>query len=64
MQNINGLMFCRRIALLEHYKNPGPNRSGISDLKIRGPKNDPKIAKIWVDEIRKFHFLSKLSVQI
>ncbi len=68
MQNKTGLEICRialqRIVLLKVYKKPGPNRSGISDLKFRGQKKCPKTAQIWVVEIRKFQFLSKLSVQI
>ncbi len=51
MQNKNGLKICgiilQRIALLKVYKNPGQHRSGISDLKFRGPKKGPKTAKIW-----------------
>ncbi len=44
MQNKNGLEICRialqGIALLSVYINPGPNRSGISDLKIRVVKKN------------------------
>ncbi len=50
MQNKNGLEICRialqRIVLLKVYRNPGPNRSGIGDLKVRGPKKGPKTAQI------------------
>ncbi len=48
MQNKNGLEICRialqRIALLKVYKNSGPNRSGVSDLRFRGPDS----AKNWL----------------
>ncbi len=50
MQNKHGLEICRialqRIVLLKVYENPGPNRSGIGDLKFRGPKKGPKTAQI------------------
>ncbi len=59
--SLNGTWY---LATLKVYKNPGPNRSGISDRKYRGPKKGPKTARIWVVEIRNFQFLSNLSVQI
>ncbi len=50
MQNKNGLETCRialqRIVLLKVNKTPGPNRSGISDLRFRGPKKGPTTAQI------------------
>ncbi len=36
----------QRIVLLKVYKNPGPNRAGIGDLKFRGPKKGQKAAQI------------------
>ncbi len=47
-QNKIELKICRvalqRKVLLEVYKNPGPNRPGIGDLK-KGPKKGPKSQK-------------------
>ncbi len=53
MQNKNGLEICgitlQMKTLLKVYKTPGPNRSGMSDLKFRvlkkRPKNGPNLSR-------------------